>query len=90
MQSLSATLVSCFSYCTRESQYLGTIISGNSSPPRTFNYEIIDEGNDNKTLIIDTPEGNRAAHGNYILSLKKFHKKKHCYVSQPCKKEIVF
>ncbi len=44
------------SYCTLETQYLSTIIIGNGSTPRTFTYEIIGEGNGNKTLIIDTPE----------------------------------
>ncbi len=90
VQSPGVTLGSCFSQCLLESQYLGTIIFGNSSPPRTFNYEIIDEGNGNKTLIIDTPEGNRAVHGNYILSLKKFDKKSIVMYPNPVKKKLYF
>lgn len=90
IQFPSVTLGSCFSYCTLESQYLGIIILGNSSPPRTFDYEIIDEGNGNKTLIIDTPEGNRAVHGNYVLSLKKFRKKNIVMYPNPVKKKLLF
>ncbi|WP_420574536.1 T9SS type A sorting domain-containing protein [Kordia sp.] len=84
------TLGSCSTNCTLEMQYLSTIIMGNSSPPRVFTYEIIDEGNGNKTLIIDTPEGNKAVHGNYILSLQKFSKKEIVMYPNPVKKKLHF
>lgn len=90
VQNPSVTLGSCFLHCTLETQYLGTIILGNSAPPRIFNYEIIDEGNGNKTLIIDTPEGNRAVHGNYILSVKQFQEKKIVMYPNPVKKKLYF
>lgn len=90
VQIPSVTLGSCFSYCTQESQYLGTIISGNGSLPRIFDYEIIDEGNGNKLLIIDTPEGNRAVHGNYVLSLQKFQKKSIVMYPNPVREKLYF
>lgn len=90
VQIPGVTLGSCVTNCALETQYLSTIILGNSSPPRIFNYQIIDEGNGNKTLIIDTPEGNRAVHGNYILSLKKFQKKKIVMHPNPVKKKLNF
>ncbi len=90
VQNPSVTLALCFLHCTLETQYLGTIILGNSAPPRTFNYEIINEGNGNKTLIIDTPEGNRAVHGNYILSIKQFQKRKIVMYPNPVKKKLYF
>ncbi|QHI36331.1 hypothetical protein IMCC3317_16930 [Kordia antarctica] len=90
VQDLAVSLGLCFFYCTLEAQYLDTIIVGNYNSPRTFDYEIIDEGNGNKTLIIDTPEGNRAVHGNYILSLEKFRKKSIVMYPNPVKKKLYF
>lgn len=90
IQQPSATLGDCSPNCTLESQYLGTIILGNSAPPRTLDYEIIDEGNGRKKLTITTPEGNIAVHGNYILSVKQFQKKKIVMYPNPVKKKLHF
>lgn len=90
IQFASVTLGQCITNCMLESQYLYTIVSGSSGAPRTFNYEIIDEGNGNKTLIIDTPEGNRAVHGNFILSVKKVEKKSVVMYPNPVKKNLYF
>ena len=86
----TVTLGLCFLYCVLEGQYLDTIMMGDYSDNRTFNYEIIDEGNGNKILIIDTPEGNRAVHGNYVLSLEKFQKKSITMYPNPVKKKLHF
>ncbi|MBC8756085.1 T9SS type A sorting domain-containing protein [Kordia sp. YSTF-M3] len=90
VQFPGVTLGSCSTNCALESQYLGLIITGSSSPPRTFDYQIIDEGNGHKTLIIDTPEGNRAVHGNFVLSLEKFQKKSIVMYPNPVKKKLYF
>ncbi|WP_299767172.1 T9SS type A sorting domain-containing protein [uncultured Dokdonia sp.] len=66
------TLGDCESDCELEDQYLGTILFGFD---REFDYEIIDESNGDKILIITTPEGNVAVHGNYSLSLDEFVKR---------------
>ncbi|WP_046758399.1 T9SS type A sorting domain-containing protein [Kordia jejudonensis] len=63
---------------------------GNNSVMRTFDYEVIDLGNGNKRLIIDTPEGNRAVHGNFTLSAKKFDEKKIVMYPNPVKKKLHF
>lgn len=73
INSPSVTLGDCAPYCTLEGQYLGTILSAGSGP-RTFDYEIIDESNGDKTLIITNPEGNIAVHGNYVLAVDSFEK----------------
>ncbi len=65
------SLGDCEPDCELESQYLGTILLGFE---REFGYEIIDETDGNKTLIITTPEGNTAVHGNYFLSSNEFEK----------------
>lgn len=88
----SITLGNCSHACTLESQYLVTVMLGNGSnpPPRTYNYEIIDQGNNEKVLIIDTPEGNRAVHGNFTLSVEKFSKKSIAIYPNPVKKKLHF
>lgn len=88
VQSPSATLGACTN-CVLESQYLGTIMLGGTSP-RVFNYDIVDEGNNQKRLTITTPEGNIAVHGNYILSVEKFDQKDIVMYPNPVKKELYF
>ncbi|AXG72314.1 hypothetical protein KORDIASMS9_04585 [Kordia sp. SMS9] len=90
IQQPSVTLGGCLPNCALENQYLYTIIVGNFDPQRTLDYEIIDEGNGNMSLIIDTPEGNRAVHGNYILSVTKFKQKKIVMYPNPVKKKLHF
>ncbi len=85
---VSITLGNCQSACTLESQYLFTIMMGNDNEMRTFNYQVIDLGGGNKQLIIDTPEGNRAVHGNFTLSNKKFDEKKILMYPNPVKKKL--
>ncbi|EDP95390.1 T9SS type A sorting domain-containing protein [Kordia algicida OT-1] len=87
---VSVTLGNCLSACTLESQYLYTIMSGSNSSSRVFDYEIIDQGNGEKLLIIDTPEGNRAVHGNFVLSVEKFQKKNIVMYPNPVKKKLYF
>lgn len=65
----SVSLGDCEPDCELESQYLGTILHGFE---REFGYEIINESDDNKTLILTTPEGNTAVHGNYFLSSNEY------------------
>lgn len=69
----AVTLGDCQPYCELEFQYLGTILFGPGGS-RTFDYEIIDEMNGNKTLIITTPEGDTAVHGNYLLATNSFER----------------
>ncbi len=68
----TVTLGDCIPYCDLEGRYLGTILFGPA--PRTFDYEITDGQNGNKTLTITTPEGNIAVHGNYVLTVDSFEK----------------
>ncbi|MCH2195950.1 hypothetical protein [Kordia sp.] len=56
VQQPSVTLGDCSPNCLLESQYSPTIILGNAEPSRTLNYEIVDEGNNGKTLTITSPE----------------------------------
>jgi hypothetical protein len=67
----SVTLGDCEPDCELESQYFGAILLGFE---RMFEYEIINESNGNKILILTTPEGNTAVHGNYYLSSNEFEK----------------
>ncbi|WP_298520519.1 T9SS type A sorting domain-containing protein [uncultured Kordia sp.] len=90
IQQPSITLGDCSPNCLLESQYLSTIILGDLSPSRTLNYEIVDEGNNRKTLTITSPEGDIAVHGNYILSVKKFDKKRILMYPNPVKKKLHF
>lgn len=90
IQQPSITLGDCAPNCLLESQYLSTIILGNATPSRTLNYEITDEGNNRKTLTITSPEGNIAVHGNYILSVKKFDKKRIVMYPNPVEKKLHF
>ncbi|MDC8005961.1 T9SS type A sorting domain-containing protein [Aureisphaera galaxeae] len=71
IQGPSITLGDC-DYCLLESQYFGTILYGDGAAPRIYEYEIVDGTDGNKTLIINTPEGNSAVHGNFILSTEEF------------------
>lgn len=86
----SITLGDCNPNCTLENQYLNTIILGNSNSTRTLDYEIIEESNGNKRLIIDTPEGNKAVHTNYVLSSKKFYKEHVVMYPNPVKNTLFF
>ncbi len=70
----SVTLGDCFPYCELEGRYLSTILAGDFIQNRTYGYEIVDGSNNDKTLIITTPEGNTAVHGNYILSTNEVDK----------------
>ena len=88
IQEPTATLGDC-NYCLLESQYIGIILLGDAAPQRTFGYEIIDGTNDQKTLIITTPEGNTAVHGNYyLLSTDDFEKESITIYPNPAKKKL--
>lgn len=84
----SVTLGDC-NYCLLESQYLGVILFGDGASQRTFGYEIIDGTDDKKTLIITTPEGNTAVHGNYyLLSTDDFEKESITIYPNPAKNKL--
>lgn len=72
IQQPDVTLGFCEDLCELEDLYLLDILLGDASPNRVFNYEIIEESGGNKLLIITSPEGNIAVHGNYSLSTKDF------------------
>lgn len=66
------TLGFCEDLCDLEDLYLLNVLLGDGSTNRIFDYEIIDESNGNKRLIITSPEGNMAVHGNYSLSTNNY------------------
>ncbi|MCH9660432.1 MAG: T9SS type A sorting domain-containing protein [Bacteroidetes bacterium] len=75
LQKPSVTLGDC-NYCELELQYLSIILFGDGAIGRTFDYEILDEPDNKKTLILTTPEGNTAIHGNYVLANKEINRNK--------------
>jgi len=88
VNSPAVTLGDCEPYCDLETQYLGVVLFGLTVGARTFAYEIINESNGNKTLIITTPEGNVAVHGNYILSNNSFEQANISLYPNPAKNSL--
>ncbi len=81
----SVTLGDCIIYCDLESNYFGTILGGAN---RTFDYEITTAGNGDKTLVIVSPEGDIAVHGDFILANSDFEQSRISIFPNPVENEL--
>lgn len=87
VNNASVTLGDCEPYCALEGQYLGTILFGTGGS-RTYTYEVINETNGNRTLIITSPEGDIAVHGDYVLATNQFEQIEIKVYPNPVGKEL--